>query len=134
VNSLSRGLVNWVAGEWRVRKHGYSTRRTWPQRHLAMDAIHGVGPKSRASKASSDGNFSKRDHGHAVRGALVLGSGRITLGMFCYLHGSNCRQRFARLIAKPVINETIWIEIIGHSDADDAAASGWRIRTTDTQK
>jgi len=34
----STGLKVFGEGEWKVRKHGYSKRRTWRKIHLAMDA------------------------------------------------------------------------------------------------
>jgi IS5 family transposase len=34
----STGLKVFGEGEWKVRKHGYSKRRTWRKRHLAIDA------------------------------------------------------------------------------------------------
>ena len=37
----STGLKVFGEGEWKVRKHGYSQRRTWRKVHLAMDAKSG---------------------------------------------------------------------------------------------
>jgi hypothetical protein len=37
----STGLKLYGEGEWKVRKHGYSKRRTWRKVHLAMDAKTG---------------------------------------------------------------------------------------------
>jgi hypothetical protein len=37
----STGLKVFGEGEWKVRKHGYSKRRTWRKVHLAMDAKSG---------------------------------------------------------------------------------------------
>ncbi|MDT4840416.1 IS5 family transposase ISBhu1 [compost metagenome] len=37
----STGLKVFGEGEWKVRKHGYSKRRTWRKVHLAMDAKTG---------------------------------------------------------------------------------------------
>jgi hypothetical protein len=37
----STGLKMFGEGEWKVRKHGYSKRRTWRKVHLAMDANTG---------------------------------------------------------------------------------------------
>ncbi|QQX89740.1 IS5 family transposase (plasmid) [Cupriavidus necator] len=37
----STGLKVFGEGEWKVRKHGYSKRRTWRKVHLAMDANTG---------------------------------------------------------------------------------------------
>jgi hypothetical protein len=37
----STGLKVFGEGEWKVRKHGYSKRRTWRKVHLAMDANSG---------------------------------------------------------------------------------------------
>lgn len=37
----STGLKLYGEGEWKVRKHGYSKRRTWRKVHLAMDANTG---------------------------------------------------------------------------------------------
>jgi Transposase DDE domain len=37
----STGLKLYGEGEWKVRKHGYSKRRTWRKVHLAMDAKSG---------------------------------------------------------------------------------------------
>lgn len=37
----STGLKVFGEGEWKVRKHGYSKRRTWRKVHLAMDASTG---------------------------------------------------------------------------------------------
>jgi hypothetical protein len=37
----STGLKVYGEGEWKVRKHGYSKRRTWRKVHLAMDANTG---------------------------------------------------------------------------------------------
>ncbi|CAH2812279.1 MAG: Transposase, IS4 family [uncultured Caballeronia sp.] len=37
----STGLKLYGEGEWKVRKHGYSKRRTWRKVHLAMDAKAG---------------------------------------------------------------------------------------------
>lgn len=37
----STGLKVFGEGEWKVRKHGYSKRRTWRKVHLAMDAETG---------------------------------------------------------------------------------------------
>lgn len=37
----STGLTVFGEGEWKVRKHGYSKRRTWRKVHLAMDANTG---------------------------------------------------------------------------------------------
>ncbi len=37
----STGLKLYGEGEWKVRKHGWSKRRTWPKVHLAMDANTG---------------------------------------------------------------------------------------------
>lgn len=37
----STGLKVFGEGEWKVRKHGYSKRRTWRKVHLAMDARSG---------------------------------------------------------------------------------------------
>ena len=34
----STGLKIFGEGEWKVRKHGYSKRRTWRKIHLAIDA------------------------------------------------------------------------------------------------
>jgi Transposase DDE domain len=34
----STGLKVYGEGEWKVRKHGYSKRRTWRKLHLAIDA------------------------------------------------------------------------------------------------
>lgn len=34
----STGVKLYDEGEWKVRKHGYSRRRTWRKLHLAMDA------------------------------------------------------------------------------------------------
>ncbi|TFE36715.1 IS5 family transposase [Paraburkholderia dipogonis] len=39
----STGLKLYGEGEWKVRKHGYSKRRTWRKVHLAMDANTGQG-------------------------------------------------------------------------------------------
>src|SRR5262245_37393491 len=35
----STGLKVYGEGEWEVRKHGYSRRRTWRKLHLAIDAV-----------------------------------------------------------------------------------------------
>jgi IS5 family transposase len=37
----STGLKVYGEGEWKVRKHGYSTRRTWRKLHLAVDEATG---------------------------------------------------------------------------------------------
>lgn len=37
----STGLKLYGEGEWKVRRHGYSKRRTWRKVHLAMDAKTG---------------------------------------------------------------------------------------------
>ena len=37
----STGLKVYGEGEWRVRQHGYSKRRTWRKVHLALDANSG---------------------------------------------------------------------------------------------
>ena len=37
----STGLKLYGEGEWKVRKHGYSKRRTWRKVHMAMDAKTG---------------------------------------------------------------------------------------------
>jgi hypothetical protein len=37
----STGLKLYGEGEWKIRKHGYSKRRTWRKVHLAMDANTG---------------------------------------------------------------------------------------------
>ena len=37
----STGLKVYGGGEWKVRKHGWSKRRTWSKVHLAMDANTG---------------------------------------------------------------------------------------------
>lgn len=37
----STGLKVFGEGEWKVRKHGYSKRRTWRKAHLAMDVNTG---------------------------------------------------------------------------------------------
>jgi Transposase DDE domain len=37
----STGIKLYGEGEWKVRKHGYSKRRTWRKVHLAMDAKTG---------------------------------------------------------------------------------------------
>ena len=37
----STGLKVYGEGEWKVRKHGWSKRRTWREVHLAMDANTG---------------------------------------------------------------------------------------------
>lgn len=37
----STGVKVFGEGEWKVRKHGYSKRRTWRKVHLAMDANTG---------------------------------------------------------------------------------------------
>jgi len=34
----STGLKVFGEGEWKVRQHGYSKRRTWRKLHLAIDA------------------------------------------------------------------------------------------------
>lgn len=34
----STGLKFFVKGEWKIRKHGYSKRRSWRKVHLALDA------------------------------------------------------------------------------------------------
>jgi hypothetical protein len=37
----STGVKLYGEGEWKVRKHGYSKRRTWRKVHLALDAKTG---------------------------------------------------------------------------------------------
>jgi hypothetical protein len=37
----STGLKIYGEGEWKVRQHGYSKRRTWRKLHLAVDAVSG---------------------------------------------------------------------------------------------
>ena len=37
----STGLKVYGEGEWKVRQHGYSKRRTWKKIHLAMDPLSG---------------------------------------------------------------------------------------------
>ncbi len=37
----STGLKVYGEGEWKVRQHGYSKRRTWKKLHLAMDPLSG---------------------------------------------------------------------------------------------
>ncbi|KAF1012175.1 MAG: hypothetical protein E5299_01233 [Burkholderia gladioli] len=47
----STGLEVYGAGEWQVRQHGYSKRRTWRKVHLALNAktglsaCHAINPK-----------------------------------------------------------------------------------------
>lgn len=37
----STGVKLYGEGEWKVRQHGYSKRRTWRKLHLAMDSVSG---------------------------------------------------------------------------------------------
>jgi hypothetical protein len=50
----STGLKIYGEGEWKVRKHGYSKRRTWRKLHLAVDVVSGEIQAIVLSEASLD--------------------------------------------------------------------------------
>jgi hypothetical protein len=50
----STGLKIYGEGEWKVRQHGYSKRRTWRKLHLAVDVVSGEIQAIVLSEASLD--------------------------------------------------------------------------------
>ena len=152
--SAASGFTVYGAGQWQGRRHGWSTRRTWRTRQLAVEEATGEIVAAGASAAgvseddalpdllarvpgergqvSAEGAYAKRRGSEAIagRGATAVLAARREVTMW---HHANCaaprRQRDENVRAIRSKGRRRWPQEVGYPGRSLAATAFFRCKT-----
>jgi IS5 family transposase len=150
----STGLKVYGEGEWKVRQHGYTKRRTWRKLHLAVEESSGQieavvvttnstsdgdvledlveQVEAQIKQVSGDGLYDRRDCYEVIRKRKAVAAIPPRRGARIWQHGNSSKQRLSRdenLRRIGQVGRKKWKQEVDYHRRNLAESAVYRIKT-----